>query len=217
MKQLSIFLLLTLTLTSCGSLTKYIEQQRKLSSAVKTKTYNISLKEAKERVVKSFSEWRSVEAGENARHIREEIDKGFVYKKQYFQKYEPGLFELFTALSSSEKDSIQKYFTKNDYHTLEDTPSSFKLIFGGVLYQGEKIASNQVKIEAYSFNQLERGPIELNINWTAFLTKHQNLFSLSAGKVLLDDSIMKYSRRNELVEIDLLKALDPDGYKKIIQ
>ncbi|WP_372655203.1 hypothetical protein [Halobacteriovorax sp.] len=216
MKQLGIFLILIITLTSCGSLTKFIEQQGKLSSAVKTKTYNISLKEAKERVVKSFSGWRSVEPGKNARYIREEIDKGFVYKKQYFQKYEPGLFELFTALSSSEKDSVEKYFTKNDYHTLEDTSTSFKLIFGGVLYQGKKIASNQVKIEAYSFNQLERGPIELNVNWTAFLTKHQSLFSLSEGKVLLDDS-MKHSRRNELVEIDLLKTLDPIGYKKIIQ
>ncbi len=216
MKKLTCILFLVLTISSCGSLTKYIEQQKKLNQAVQSKVYNISLSDAKAGVTDYFNGWRSVDTSDNAKRIREELDQGFVYKKQYFQKYEPGLFDLFSALTSSEEKSIQKYFTKNNYHTIEDTKTSFKFIFSGMLFQGTKIGANQVKIEALSFNALERGPYQLDVNWMAFLSKHQNLFSISKGKVLLEDS-MKYSKRDDLAEIDLFKKLDPKGYEKVIQ
>lgn len=210
----SFFLLAALT--SCGSLSRYIEGQKRLSEAVQNKTYDLSLTEAKSEIIKYFGGWRQINPNEKLKRIREEIDKGFVYQKEYFQKYEPGLIELFTSITSEEKDSIQKYFTQTNYHTLEDTKNSFKFIFDGMLFTGKEIEPNKVKIQIKTFYDIERGPYQLSVNWLALLNKYEGLFSIRRGPILLDKS-MKHAKRDQIAEIDLFKQITPDEYKRIYE
>lgn len=113
-----------------------IERQQKAAQVVKNKTYDLTLEELREKTISYFGGWRQTNPNENAKRIKEEIDKGFVYNKQYYQKYEPGLLDFIGALSSSEKDSVEKYFTKANFHTLQDSEETFKFVFDGMIFEG---------------------------------------------------------------------------------
>ncbi|EQC47238.1 hypothetical protein [Bacteriovorax sp. Seq25_V] len=213
MKTLSLFILLSF-ITSCSSITKLINEQKRLATAVQDKSYDLSLETAKAEVISYFGGWMSVDPSERSKKIREDIDKGFIYNGKYFQKYEPGLFDLFNSMTSKEKDSIKKFFTTNNYHTLQDTKDGFKFIFNGMLFVGNKVAKNKVKLEVLVFNNLERGPYTLDVNWLAFLDKHSSLFSINKGQILIEKSL-KHTTRNTPAEIDLFKKLDPKAYEQI--
>jgi hypothetical protein len=217
MKRVMTFTIATLSLlfmSSCGSIGKMIERQNKAAQIVKNKTYDISLDELREKTIEYFGGWRSVNPNERAKRIKEEIDKGFVYNKQYYQKYEPGLLDFIGALSSSEKDSVEKYFTKANYHTIEDTGETFKFVFDGMIFEGKKVDDNSSKIKVLSFSEIERGPYQLSVNWIALLDKHRGLFSIRKGPVLLNKS-MKYSNRDQITEIDLFKHIAPEEYEQL--
>ena len=200
--------------TGCGSISKFIEKQNRASKAVKDKEYNLTLGELKEGLVKYFGGWRSTNPNKRAQRIKEEIDKGFIYKKQYYQRYEPGLLDLIGALNSQEKDSFNKFFTKNSFHTIEDDKDGFKLVFDGMIYEGIRVDDSKSKIHVYEFENIKYGPYELDVNWLALLSKHGSIFSIRSGPVLLDKT-MKYAKRSSLTEVDLLKTLDPAAYEKL--
>lgn len=138
LKRLGLILIIfpTFFLNSCGSINKMIERQQKAAQVVKNKTYDLTLEELREKTISYFGGWRQTNPNENAKRIKEEIDKGFVYNKQYYQKYEPGLLDFIGALSSSEKDSVEKYFTKANFHTLQDSEETFKFVFDGMIFEG---------------------------------------------------------------------------------
>lgn len=204
----------TFFLNSCGSINKMIERQQKAAQVVKNKTYDLTLEELREKTISYFGGWRQTNPNENAKRIKEEIDKGFVYNKQYYQKYEPGLLDFIGALSSSEKDSVEKYFTKANFHTLQDSEETFKFVFDGMIFEGKKVDENSSQIKVLSFTKIERGPYQLDINWIALLDKHRGLFSIRKGPVLLNNS-MNYANRDQITEIDLFKHIAPEEYERL--
>lgn len=216
MKSVLLVLMLCLGASGCATIKNMMAKQERLQNAVENKTYEMNVSELKQKVVEYFGGWRTVNPNENAKRIKADIDEGFVYSGKYYQKYEPGLVDFFSAMATRDKDYISEFFTQTNYHTLKDDENGFKFVFDGMVFEGQKVGDNQSKLMVHSFNNVEHGPYELDVDFAAFFLKYGSLFTIRQGPVLLEDS-MQHARRDSMTEIDLFKTIDPNGYEQVTQ
>ncbi|MCB0420666.1 MAG: hypothetical protein KDD61_06705 [Bdellovibrionales bacterium] len=207
-------------LSGCASIKNFVKtemaKQERLSTEVRNKVYDKSVPELRKEVVAYFGSWRRVTSDEKLQEIKEDIDKGFVYKGKYYQKYEPGLMDFIGALSTADKDVIGDFFTQTNYHTLKDDHTGFTYVFDGMVFDAKYVEDAKTKLEVYSFDEVQRGPYELDVDFMALLTKYGSLFTIRRGPVLMDKSI-QYAKRDTMTEIDVFKTVDPEGYDSLVK
>jgi len=208
-----LFILISLSVfASCGSIGNFVAKQKRIETAAAEHVYSIPISEFKDNLIDYFGGWRTASI-KNDRH-QKKIDAGFVWKGSYFKKRDLTFSEIINSLSGNEKKNLGKFFTENNFHTIEDNSKEFILVFEGVLYKGISIEKNKTKIEVYSFDKLEYGSYKLDVNYLALFTRHASLIDIKTGPVLLDKS-MKYAHRVPLIETDIFHNLDVKSYEMV--
>lgn len=220
MKSIGLVILALSLTAGCASISNFVKQQvasqQRLQDAVKNKVYELSVADLRTQVVEYFGGWRSVTPDKRAQKIKENIDQGFVYQGRYYQKYEPGLGDFFSALSTQDESYLKDFFTRANFHTLKDDKDGFKFVFDGMIFEATKIDEKHSKLTVYSFSDVERGPYKLDVNFLALISKYEGLFTIRRGPVLLEES-MQYAQRDMQTEIDLFKKIDPQNYEMTSQ
>lgn len=220
MKVLVLAMISLTFLSGCASISNFVKkqmaQQERLHTAVRDKVYEKSVPELRRELKAYFGGWRTVTPNEQLAAIKEDIDKGFVYKGKYYQKYEPGLMDFFGALSTQDKEIIGDFFTQTNFHTISDDHNGFIYVFDGMIFEATKVEDHKTKLAVYAFDKVERGPYKLDVDFLAMFTKYGSLFTIRKGPVLLDKS-RQFSRRDTMTEIDVFKKIDPNGYDQVVK